>query len=546
MSVWQRTGRLAASAALVCGGVILGFILAGSSSATGAETQETSTVVHDNVAMDAMVPQGTFVDVAKKVRATVVFIEAARAEERPAGDGRFNRFFDDFFGGERRREDDDAPEDRPQFDGMRRSQGSGVLISPDGYILTNAHVVAAFNANTQSMDLAREVQVTLSDDTRYDAEIVGADLGTDIALLKVEGTGLEYARLGDSDSLQVGEWVMAVGAPFGLQNTVSAGIVSALGRAVSGMQTTSYQDFVQTDAAINPGNSGGPLVNLRGDVIGINTAIATGGAFNPTFSGVGFAVPVNMARRVMTQLREHGRVIRGYLGVTVQELSRDFREAYSLDTRLRGAIIRSVTDDGPAAAAGLQPEDIVIAMNGERLHSQQDFLQRIATQSPDDTVQLSVLRGKGDGTDVEIDIEITLIERPDEAKVLADRFNLNSNARDRAENNESDEEPFASDLLDKLGLRVTAKTARLARQLRLPEDVDGAVVGAVAENSPAALARLAQGDVIMGVNRVPVAGVEEFIALLAELSSPGRPLALRIYDARQRAVGFRTLRVPRD
>lgn len=546
MSVWQRTGRLAASAALVGGGVILGLVLAGSSSPTSAEAQETATVVRDNVAMAAMVPQGAFVDVAKKMRATVVFIEAARAEERPAVNGRFNRFFDDFFGGDRPREDDNAPEDQPQFDGMRRSQGSGVLISSDGYILTNAHVVAAFNANTQSMDLASEVQVTLSDDTRYDAEIVGADLGTDIALLKVADTSMVYAELGDSDSIQVGEWVMAVGAPFGLQNTVSAGIVSALGRAVSGMPTTSYQDFVQTDAAINPGNSGGPLVNLRGDVIGINTAIATGGAMNPSFSGVGFAVPVNMARRVMTQLREHGRVIRGYLGVTVQELNRDLREALNIDTRTRGAIINSVTDDGPAAAAGLQPEDIVIAMNGERLHSQQDFLQRIATQAPDDRVQLTVLRGKGDGTNVEVDIDITLTERPDEAKVLADRLNLNSNARDRAEEDEPEEDPFGSDLLDKLGLRVTAKTARLARQLRLPEDVDGAVVGAVAENSPAALAGLAQGDVIMGVNRVPVAGVEEFIGLLAEHSSPGRPLALRIYDARQRNVGFRTLRVPRD
>jgi len=490
------------------------------------------------------VPQGTFVQVAERMRPTVVFIESARPQERREVADGLQRFFD-FFGGEH----PDVPEqqkpdqEQPDFQDLQRSQGSGVLVSADGYVLTNSHVVAAFNPATQDVDEATEVNITLWDDSYYTAEIVGVDLGTDIALLKIDAKGLQFAPLGNSDRLKVGEWVMAIGAPFGLQNTVSAGIVSALGRAVAGMPTTSYQDFVQTDAAINPGNSGGPLVNLHGEVIGINTAIATGGGFNPTFSGIGFAVPSNLASRVMDQLREHGHVVRGYLGVTVQPLSRELREAYGLDPRTRGAIVNTVTDGSPAQAAGLQPEDIVIAVDGEKLQSQQDFLQRIAVHAPGDRVRLTVIRG-----DEQLDLTVELTVRPDEAEIIASQLNLSPEAQRRRQGEQDEQKPSgeASELLHSLGLEVTDLTPRIAKQLRLPDEIDsGVVVSAVADNSPAALAGLERGDVILSVNRVSVSDVAQLEQVLLEKSTPGRPLALRIYDTSLGNTGLRPLRVPR-
>lgn len=538
MTHWSQARRLVTSAGLIAAGLVLGVALAGASAATGTLPQETQpTRMGDSTAaMADMVPQGAFVRVAEELSPTVVFIEAERPAERVAGNG-FDRFFDFFGRGAPDPEEEEDP-DMPGFDDLRTSQGSGVIVSADGYIITNAHVVASFNTRTGEMDTATGVTVTLSDEMTYDAEIVGADLGTDIALLKIDAQGLRYARIGNSENLRVGEWVMAIGAPFGLQNTVSAGIVSALGRAnLSGMQTN-YQDFVQTDAAINPGNSGGPLVNLNGEIIGINTAIASSGGFSPGFSGVGFAVPSNLARKVTDQLRDHGRVIRGYLGVNVQLLSRDMREAYDLDPRTRGAIISGVNEGGPADVAGVEVGDIVIALDGDRLRSQQDFLQRIASHMPGEQVELTVVRGE-----TERDIVVTLTERPAEEEVLASQLGIGSRTPERAE--EEGDGRTTSSTMRTLGLGVAELTTRLREQLQLDAGIEGVVVTDVAASSPAARAGLSQGDVILRVARQSVTTVEELAAAMSDYG-PGDVMPLYVFVRSQDSALFLPIRIPNE
>jgi len=558
MSIWKTPARLAAPLVFVAAGLVIGLAVGGGQTANGTEPQQATNAAVDSTdsRLADMVPQAAFVEVAHSVGPTVVFIEAIRAQNPAHGadqgqgqNDRFQEFFDDFFGRqpvpdqEEDGQDDGEDGDDFDFQNEARSQGSGVLISADGYILTNAHVVAQLNPRDRSMELARRVQVTLQDDRLYDAEIVGADLGTDIALLKIDGRRLPYAPLGDSEQLRVGEWVMAIGAPFGLQNTVSAGIVSAIGRAGLNGMLTPYQDFVQTDAAINPGNSGGPLVNLRGEIIGINTAIATGGGFNPSFNGVGFAVPVNMARRVTDQLREHGRVIRGYLGVTVRDLDRVSRDAYDLGPRTRGAIVQTVNEGGPADVAGVEAGDIVIGVDGERLEGQQDFLQRIANHGPGDEVELEVVRPAAPDGDTDQTIAVTLTERPPEPEILAQQFGF-------GEDNAPEEQPEDEAPLDlesssalALGFRVTALTNALRNQLEIPSNVDGVVVTDVAESSPAARVGIQPGDVIRRV-RTNVESVEQFDAEIGEFG-PGDAVPLRVYSRRQGASGFLALRMPR-
>jgi serine protease Do len=542
MNNWNRAKKLTASAALVAGGLMIGLALAGASTATGGEPQEAqqARMADSTSGMADMVPQGAFVRVAEELAPTVVFIEAERPAERQEGNG-MERFFDFFGRGAPEGEEDEEGGDAPDFEDLRRSQGSGVIISADGYIMTNAHVIASFNARSGEMDMASSVTVTLSDDMYYDAEIVGADLGTDIALLKVDAEGLRYARIGDSEGLRVGEWVMAIGAPFGLQNTVSAGIVSALGRANLQGMNTSYQDFVQTDAAINPGNSGGPLVDLNGEIIGINTAIASGGGFNPSFSGVGFAVPSNIARRVMEQLRDHGRVIRGYLGVTVQVLTRDMREAYDLDPRTRGAIINGVNEGGPAETAGVEPGDIVIAVDGDRLQSQQDFLQRVAGHMPGDSVELTVVRGDAAGQET-VNLTVTLTERPAENEVLASQLGLTPQPNSRGGDEAEDEISMSA---RRLGMRVSDLTDQLAEQLQIDSTMQGVVITDVAQNSPAAVAGLSQGDVVLRVGRQVITNADEFESAVAGYAA-GDVMPLYVFVARQGSALFLPLRIPAE
>ena len=325
---------------------------------------------------------GAFKDVARVLRPSVVSIRSVRkirAENpgQPNGAGpeipeEFRKFFDDgtldkFF-------DRGVPQGSRQQQGM----GTGVIVSADGYVLTNNHVVRG----------ADEVEVILSTNRKLPAKIVGTDKATDVAVLKVAATGLAPAQLGSSENMEVGDWVLAIGSPFGLDQTVTAGIVSAKGRANVGI--TDYEDFIQTDAAINPGNSGGPLVNLQGQVIGLNTAIASrsGGS-----TGVGFAIPSDMVRRVMESILDIGRVDRGWLGVGIQERDEALAQSVGLKSS-RGALVGGVFPDGPAAKAGLKSGDVVLRVAGQEVRDANHLRHLVAGIAPKTKVRLDVFREK--------------------------------------------------------------------------------------------------------------------------------------------------------
>jgi len=327
-----------------------------------------------------------FRDVATAAKPSVVSIRATQVvragRSAPFGDvPMFDSRLRDFFG-------DRFPV--PSFpDELRRTgQGSGVIISDDGYILTNNHVVAD----------AKEIVVRLSDDREKRASIVGADPKTDLAVVKIEASGLHPAKFGDSDALEVGEWVLAIGSPFGLRQTLTAGIVSAKGRANMGI--VDYENFIQTDAAINPGNSGGPLLNLRGEVVGINTAIfsRSGG-----YMGIGFSIPVNMAERIQQRLIEDGKVTRGYLGVMIRELDEERVAKLGLEENTGGVLVDRVVDAGPAAKAGLLPEDVILGLDGTPVSDVRRLRERVAAVAPGKVVELEILRA-GKRRQVKVDI----------------------------------------------------------------------------------------------------------------------------------------------
>ena len=365
--------------------------------------------------------------------------------------------------------------DAPQMPG-RRSSGSGVIIDAAGVVLTNNHVVAGDG----------KVTVRLNDGREFVAEKVVTDPGTDLAVVKIKAGGpLPYAKLGDSDSLRVGDWVLAVGQPFGLTDTVTAGIVSAKGRDIGMMK---HEEFIQTDAAINPGNSGGPLVNLNGEVVGINTAISSSTGH---FEGVGFAVPVNVARWVTPQLLKEGKVHRAYLGIGIQPVNGELADQLGMATPV-GAIVTEVRSDSPAAAAGLKPQDVVIEFGGAKISNVRQ-LQAMAARSPiGSKLPLAVLR---DGKRVEL--QVTLKEQPANYGELAARPLT-------AEGNESQSGNF-----DRLGLQVEPLTADVAKQLGVTAN-EGVVIVAVQEDSAAAKAGLEPGMAVVQVGRQTIKSVTEF------------------------------------
>jgi len=413
--------RFLTSAGLVALGVIAGILVAHAGSAVAVTPQQARpAALTDAPALDEVIPQGAFVRVAEETQRALVFIQT---EQMVSGETIMENFRR-FFGEDNAPDTPDVPEDQ-----LQQSSGSGFLISASGYIVTNAHVVSQTDVNAREIDTADSVTVRLSTDDEFEAEIVGVDVGTDVAVLKISaGRDLPFVPLGNSEQARVGEWVMALGAPFGLTNTVSAGIISAKGRArIGGQAGSPYQDFIQTDAAINTGNSGGPLVNLRGEVIGINTMIISNGA-RGQFSGVGFAIPISLVSGVVDQLIEHGRTIRGWLGISMRALDPDIAEAYGLDRRaMRGAVaISEVNANEPADHAGVQVGDIVVGTDGSDLEDDQDFLQRIAMTPPDANITLEIVRPSADGTPIGIGTEATSIdvmlgERPPEIEVLADQ-----------------------------------------------------------------------------------------------------------------------------
>jgi serine protease Do len=398
--------------------------------------------------------------VAKAAMPAVVNISSARivrGPDRPSGPLSSDPFFRFFFGPER---------------GPRREQslGSGVIVASDGYVLTNNHVI----------DGAQEIRVTLDDQREFKAKLVGADPHTDLAVLKLSGSGFSLMALGDSSHVEVAEVVLAVGNPFGLSRTVTMGIVSAVGRANVGI--ADYEDFIQTDAAINPGNSGGALVNSVGALIGINTAIfsESGG-----YQGIGFAVPVNMARQVMDQLVTRGRLTRGYLGVAVQEVTPAVARGLGL-TAGRGILVADVIPDGPAARAGLKRGDVITAVGDKPVSDAGQFRNLVASTAPGTRVRLTILR---DGREQKVEVAVAdLPERPSAAAAPVPGTSAH------------------------VGLAVADATPDVARKIGLTPGLEGALVAEVAPGSPAAEAGVRPGDLIQEVNRQPVRSAKDFAA----------------------------------
>jgi serine protease Do len=355
---------------------------------------------------------------------------------------------------------------------QRRAEGlgSGVIVSPEGYILTNNHVV----------DGATEVRVTLNDRREFKARVVGTDSKTDVAVLKIDAPNLQPVVIGDSDRLQVGDYVLAVGNPFGLGKTVTMGIVSAMGRGNLGIED--YENFIQTDASINPGNSGGALVNDRGELVGINTAILSHGSEGN--QGIGFAVPVSVARNVMDQILKNGRVTRAYLGVMAQEVTPAIAKAFH-EPEVRGALVGDVTPDSPAQKAGLQKGDIIMEINGKPVNDGAQLRMNISLMEPGTTVTVKVLR---DGT--ARDFPVRLAELPTEQA--------------KAEKNSESTESAMQ------GVSVENLNARIAGQLGLPATSAGVVVTEVDPGSRAARSGLQRGDVIQEVNRHAVKNTSDF------------------------------------
>jgi serine protease Do len=364
-----------------------------------------------------------------------------------------------------------------------RGMGSGFIINPDGYIVTNNHVVEG----------AEKVQVRLSDGRDLAATVVGRDPKTDLALLKVDARGLPVIPLGDSATLEVGEPVMAIGNPFGLQQTVTTGIVSATGRVIG---AGPYDDFVQTDASINPGNSGGPLINARGQVVGINSVIfsRTGGSV-----GIGFAIPVNLAKSVFSQLAANGRVERAWLGVSIQEITPALAQSLGLPDG-KGALVAQVTEGSPAATAGLKQGDVIVAVGDRAVNRSTDLPPIVADLQPGRPARFTVLR---DGTRISLEATVTRLEEHE------------PRAASRAEPQ------------TRLGLVVGPLTPEVARELSLPPDSKGVVVRDVREGSPADEAGLRPADVIMEVNRRPIGSVAD-LRRMVDRGDKSAPLLLLI------------------
>ncbi|MCH8524933.1 MAG: DegQ family serine endoprotease [Balneolales bacterium] len=399
------------------------------------------------------------VDVAEVANPTVVTVFT----ERTIRQRRFDPF-SDFFGFRQ-------PGMQPREQEFRQAgQGSGVIVSPDGYIVTNAHVIQ--NADT--------VNVRMMNNRVFPARLVGSDPNTDIAVLKIEGENLPAIPLGDSDALRVGEWIMAIGSPLAenLAHTVTSGIVSAKGR--SGVGLLNFEDFIQTDAAINPGNSGGALINLDGELVGINTAIASrsGG-----FQGIGFAIPINLVRNIMRSIIETGSVTRGFVGIMMQDIDDSIARAFDLATP-EGVLIAEVVEDSPAQRAGLQEGDVILEADNRRVTNRNLMAAYVASKLPGDEIRLRINRNGNEQV-------VTVIV----GEMTEERRLAQSGSRG---------------LWDRTGFAVDEITDERRRQMNLQQNIRGVIVTEIDENSRAYRRNLRQNDIIVGVNRQAVRSVEEF------------------------------------
>jgi serine protease Do len=417
-----------------------------------------------NSQVSEQIPIATFAPVVKSGLPAVVNISSSKVVRQNTSSFSNNPSHNSFG------DQSDIPRERRE-----QSLGSGVIVSPEGYILTNNHVI----------DSATDVRVFLSDKREFKASIIGTDPQTDIAVLKVDSSGLPAIPMADSSKVQVGDVELAIGNPYGLGQTVTMGIVSALGRGNLGIED--YEDFIQTDAAINPGNSGGALMNTQGELIGINTAILSNGSEGN--QGIGFAVPINMARRSMEQILKNGRVVRGWLGISIQEVTPSVARAFGLEGP-RGALVGGVAANGPAAKAGISKGDIIVELNGDPVGDSRSLRLKIADTAPGSTVRLRLLRDRS-----EKETPVTLGTLPSEPQPVPSSDSSNG-------------PPF--------GIAVDGLTPDIASQLGLPADTQGVVVVEVQLGSPAADAGLRRGDVIQGVNRSAVSDVSEFQRVISQ------------------------------
>lgn len=435
-----------------------------------------------------------FATIAEKASPAVVGVEA----EKKVASGPGSREYS--FGDPRSPFDDDlfkyffgprTPRRYEQPESRQVARGSGFVISRDGYILTNNHVVGD----------AVKVTVSLDDGQKHAAKIIGADPETDVAVIKIDKENLPYVELADSDALEVGEWVIAIGNPFGLSHTVTAGIVSAKGR--SGMRIANYEDFIQTDAAINFGNSGGPLLNLDGRAVGINTAIIGPGGN----VGIGLAIPSNMAKDIYRQLKESGTVVRGFLGVGIEDVTPENAEFFDLD-EAKGVLITQVTEDSAAEKAGMKRGDVVVTFEGEPVDSANDFRNRVAMYKPGTKVELVFLRDGRPKT-----LKVTLGERP--TGLASGRVQTESR--------------------DRLGITVQTLTDELAQRLGY-EGLSGVVVTEVEPGSEAADKGIQRGSLIREVDRKEIGNVREFNQAIEKAQERGKALLLVRYEDFDRYV----------
>ncbi len=442
----------------------------------------------------------SFAEVADAVLPAVVTITSERVVTMDFGMGPSRSPFPDFFERFMPHLRDRTREPR-EF--RQEALGSGVIVSQEGILLTANHVV----------ENAERVKVLLSDDREFEAEVVGTDPSTDLAVLRLGDHGdLPWVPIGNSEKLKVGEWVLAMGNPFGpgLRGSVTAGIVSAKGR--SGIGLTRYEDFIQTDAAINPGNSGGPLVNLHGEVIGINTAIATrtGG-----YQGVGFAIPIDLAATVMEAILTEGRMIRGWLGVYIRDLDPSLREAFGMDPQSTGGVlIQQVTEDSPAEEAGMRDGDVILSIDGRQVDDSEDLKLQVAAIPPQTEIEVSVLR---EGDRKTLDVTIGELE-PEEEFAGA--------------------EPEL-DALEGLGFRVHDLNEEWRQELGVERDVDGIVVTEVTPGTPASDADLRELDVITHAQREPVNSIRQLRDAIDDLEAGDILLLKVVTQANRRFVAIR-------
>ncbi|QEM66832.1 DegQ family serine endoprotease [Geobacter sp. FeAm09] len=415
-----------------------------------------------DVPADILSTQKAFSTVAKKVTPSVVNISTI-SKKKVQPFFQMSPFFDDFFG-------DGA---QPQYR-RDKSLGSGFIISKDGYIVTNDHVVRD----------AESVQVKLSNDKVYDAKVVGGDQKTDIAVIKINATDLPTAVLGDSDKLEVGQWAIAIGNPFGLDRTMTVGVISATGRSNVGIET--YENFIQTDASINPGNSGGPLLNIYGEVIGINTAIVAAG------QGIGFAIPANMAKPIFSQLIQKGNVSRGWMGVTIQPVTEELAKSFGLK-QTRGALINDIMKGSPAEKAGIRQGDVIVAFGGTDVKDPSHLQRLVAESGIGKPVKVTVFR---DGKALEVTMTLTSSDM-----AAKQRRGTGGESQGRG---------------DLLGLAVDDS-----------EEGDGAVVVDVARGGAAAEAGMRRGDVIISVNRTRVTGSADYQRAIRQVR-PGSTLTILV------------------